>query len=111
MAKLFRHSPLNAIWEGSGNVIALDILRGIKSLPFLLNDIKQAKGLSPDFDRFYDSLEKSLFVMGKDLAQQKNVDYYQRGARLLADQLSIAMQASILLRYGDENVRNYRLII
>jgi alkylation response protein AidB-like acyl-CoA dehydrogenase len=31
MAKLFRHSPLNSIWEGSGNVIALDILRGLSA--------------------------------------------------------------------------------
>ena len=31
LAKLFRHSPLNSIWEGSGNVIALDILRGLSA--------------------------------------------------------------------------------
>lgn len=42
--RLFRQSPLNAIWEGSGNVIALDILRGYKELPVLLADINNVKG-------------------------------------------------------------------
>jgi putative acyl-CoA dehydrogenase len=41
---LFRQSPLNAIWEGSGNVIALDILRGYQALPVLLADINTVRG-------------------------------------------------------------------
>jgi putative acyl-CoA dehydrogenase len=41
---LFRQSPLNAIWEGSGNVIALDILRGYHALPVLLADINTDRG-------------------------------------------------------------------
>jgi putative acyl-CoA dehydrogenase len=109
MAKLFRHSPLNSIWEGSGNVIALDVLRGMKSLPILMKEIALGKGMSTEFDSFYSTLEKSLYSMGKDLQSNKNVDYHQRGARSLADSLAVAYQGSLLLRYGDEQVRFFLL--
>jgi putative acyl-CoA dehydrogenase len=111
MAKLFRHSPLNSIWEGSGNVIALDILRGMKSLPILMKEIALGKGMSNEFDSFYSTLEKSLYSMGKDLQMNKNVDYHQRGARSLADSLAVAYQGSLLLRYGDEQVRIVELFV
>lgn len=102
MAKLFRHSPLNAIWEGSGNVIALDLLRGLKAVPLLLREINLAKGMDPHVDRFVGALEKTLWK----ITQSKNVlsDENQRLARNLSDRLAMAMQASILLRMGDSVV-------
>ncbi len=49
MARYFRSSPLNAIWEGSGNVIALDVLRAIgrepDSLEAVVADIMKAQGV------------------------------------------------------------------
>jgi hypothetical protein len=36
LAQLFRHSPLNSIWEGSGNIMALDVLRAHKSIPYFI---------------------------------------------------------------------------
>jgi putative acyl-CoA dehydrogenase len=105
MARLFRHSPLNAIWEGSGNVIALDVLRGMKSLPILMKEISLAKNLSKEFDGYYSSLEKQLYSMSKDVQQNPGkLEEYQRSARHLADSLAIGMEASILLRYGDSKV-------
>jgi putative acyl-CoA dehydrogenase len=102
MAKLFRHSPLNSIWEGSGNVIALDIIRGAKSLPVLLREIKAAQKLDPAFDSYIGRLEKNLYQLSKDL--KENNSNYQRSARLIADNLAIALQGATLLRFGDSEV-------
>lgn len=100
MAKLFRHSPLNAIWEGSGNVIALDLLRGLKAVPLLLREIHLAKGMDRDLDRFVAALEKTLWSMSQPGANALS-DENQRRARNVSDRLALAMQASILLRMGD----------
>ena len=59
MAKLFRHSPLNSIWEGSGNVIALDILRGFAAVPALMADISRHGTGHPAYSVLY--LVPSIF--------------------------------------------------
>ena len=96
---LFRQSPLNAIWEGSGNVIALDVLRAHKSFPILLRDIKLAQGASADLDEFVAALERDIVEVG--YAENALSPSAQRGARNLVDRLAMAMQASVLARYGD----------
>ena len=64
MARLFRESPLNGIWEGSGNVIALDVLRAIarepESLAALLAEIELAAGADARFDRAVADLHAEL---------------------------------------------------
>lgn len=102
IAKLYRHAPLNAIWEGSGNVIALDILRGWKSLPLLLKEIQLAKGMDTHFDQYVHSLEKYVTKIIK--SQNILSDEHQRMARNVSDRLAVALQASILLRMGDSVV-------
>ena len=57
MARLYRQSPLNAIWEGSSNVIALDILRAHRSLPVLMEVMRRAKGNHMPFDVYVDRLD------------------------------------------------------
>ena len=81
--------------KGSGNIIALDILRAKSSIPTLLGDIKKACGCSDIFDGFVSGLEKYIEV--SDMNEERH-------ARLLADQLALAVQGSILLRYGDPKV-------
>lgn len=95
MARLFRHSPLNSIWEGSGNVMALDVLRAAKSLPAFLAEVGCAKGQDTRFDRFLVDLVKSV----KSLLVLSPADQ-QRAARNLCDRLAIALQASLILRFG-----------
>ena len=60
MARYFRESPLNAIWEGSGNVIALDILRTFQKEPAALDayfeELSPARGSHPCFDRSFEEL-------------------------------------------------------
>jgi putative acyl-CoA dehydrogenase len=98
MAKMFRHSPLNSIWEGSGNVIALDILRASKSIPILLKDINTVKGREPELDNYIKNLTNDLATLAT------NPSDAQRSARNFADRLAVAFQASILLRFGDPDV-------
>jgi len=99
MAKLFRHSPLNSVWEGSGNVIALDILRGASALPAYFAELSLTKGQDAQLDRYVQQLQgtiKNITSIGD--AQQ------QRLARNLADRLAMALQASLLIRFGDAEV-------
>ncbi len=64
MPRYFRESPLNAIWEGSGNVIALDILRTFQKEPSALEayfaELAPARGEHPCFDRSFDYLSARL---------------------------------------------------
>jgi putative acyl-CoA dehydrogenase len=100
MATLFRQSPLNAIWEGSGNIIALDVLRANKSFPILLQDIKLAQGCDVGLDLLIADLEQQIQAISSNFLSVEA----QSSARNLADKLALAFQASILIRFGDETV-------
>lgn len=101
MATLFRQSPLNSIWEGSGNIIALDIIRAKSSLPTLLRDIKLASGFNVEFDSFVKNLEQKIKSLeGTDMNE------VQMSARFLADHLALAIQGSIMIRYADAKLAN-----
>lgn len=97
MARLFRESPLNGIWEGSGNVICLDVLRAIgrepDSLDALLAEIGLAAGADARFDAFVHDLHAEL----AGLTQLADV---QPLARRLTERLALALQASLLLRHS-----------
>lgn len=97
MARLYRQAPLNSIWEGSGNVICLDVLRAMRTDPesyaALLNEIKLAKGHVAHLDMLLDELE----------ACQKNIPA-AADARVFAEKLIIAVQASLLIRYSPSYV-------
>ncbi|MDN6319544.1 MAG: acyl-CoA dehydrogenase family protein [Marinobacter sp.] len=98
MPRLFRESPINAIWEGSGNVQCLDTLRAIHKEPETLDaffrEAAQAKGVDRRFDQFLAQLQN-------DFADISDVQYR---ARNLVDRMALAMQASLLLRNGDKAV-------
>ncbi|MFC5069560.1 acyl-CoA dehydrogenase family protein [Flaviflagellibacter deserti] len=87
MPWLFRQSPLNAIWEGSGNVIALDVLRAIdreaEALEALRTLLASAGGRHPAYDAWIDRLEFG------------HVD--ESHARNSVERLALATQAAILL--------------
>jgi len=93
LPRLYREAPLNSIWEGSGNVICLDILRAIgkepEALTSLLSEIRLARGSDRRFDAFTGTLEKDWT---EPVAEVE--------ARLLAERLALAFQASLLIRYS-----------
>src|SRR5439155_27322058 len=64
MPRLYREAPLNSIWEGSGNVNALDVLRAMdrepESVSAFMGEVEQARGSDPRLDRSIDQLKKEL---------------------------------------------------
>ncbi|HWY47405.1 MAG TPA: acyl-CoA dehydrogenase family protein, partial [Bryobacteraceae bacterium] len=93
LPRLYREAPLNSIWEGSGNVICLDILRAIKKEPDAAasvgDEIRLARGADRRFDAFADRLEKELPAAATEVE-----------ARRLAERLALALQASLLIRHS-----------
>ncbi|WP_417544901.1 acyl-CoA dehydrogenase family protein [Marinobacter sp.] len=98
MPRLFRESPVNAIWEGSGNVQCLDTLRAIHKEPETLDaffrEAAEAKGADRRFDQFLAQLQN-------DFADISDVQYR---ARNLVDRMALTLQVSLLLRNGDKAV-------
>jgi putative acyl-CoA dehydrogenase len=95
LARLYREAPLNSIWEGSGNVQALDALRALSrepaSVEALLAEIRLASGADAGFDRSVKELETTL--LSGDSVEQA-------GARWVVERLAVALQASLLLRHS-----------
>lgn len=89
---LFRESPLNSVWEGSGNVNALDVLRALsrepEALGAWLTEVGLARGEDPRLDR---AVEGVLTMLG-------DVETLELSARRLAGQMAACLQASLLLR-------------
>jgi putative acyl-CoA dehydrogenase len=94
MARYYREAPLNAIWEGSGNVIALDILRTLQKEPGALEayfaELAPARGANGGFDRSLDYLSSTV----------RKGSAPESGARHVAETMALALQAALLLRHG-----------
>jgi len=107
MPLLYRDAPLNSIWEGSGNVAALDVLRAIvkepDGLPAFLDECELAAGAEPRLDAHLIDVKRrvhSTFAGADgDSAQQRIYDS-QFGARRLVEDLAVALQASLLVRHA-----------
>jgi putative acyl-CoA dehydrogenase len=98
MPRLYRQQPLQSIWEGSGNVICLDVLRALNRSPETLDEFmaecRGAAGAEPALDDWVDALEREL----------RDPDERETRARRLVERLALALQASLLVRYGDPAV-------
>ncbi len=98
MARLYRESPLNSIWEGSGNVQCLDVLRALQkspdSLGALFQEIQEARGADHRLDLYMNELRANL----------ENLDDLETRARRLVERLALALQASLLLRNAPADV-------
>jgi putative acyl-CoA dehydrogenase len=92
MPRLFRQSPLNGIWEGSGNVICLDVLRAARRSPEAVEaffaELDAASGADLRYDAAVDALRESF------------VELDESGARRLAERAAITLEASLLLRHA-----------
>ncbi|HEX2154725.1 MAG TPA: acyl-CoA dehydrogenase family protein [Acidimicrobiia bacterium] len=98
LPRIFRESPLNAIWEGSGNVIALDVLRVAakepKALEALRSELEEARGADARLDRYLEETFR-LAERPEDAEAQ---------ARRIVEKLAIAAQAALLVGRGDPDV-------
>lgn len=94
--RLYREAPVNAIWEGSGNVQCLDLLRVLQREPDTLNallaELEQARGRHPLFDRRLD-------VVLAELAEQQDIE---TRARQLMETLALLWQSATLLVHGED---------
>ena len=97
MPRLFRQAPLNSVWEGSGNVQCLDVLRTMVTKPRALDaffaEIGEASGDS--------SLDPYVSRLRSDLAEMTDIE---ARARDLVERMALALQGSLLLRFGDPAV-------
>jgi putative acyl-CoA dehydrogenase len=98
MPRLFRESPVNAIWEGSGNVQCLDTLRALQKEPETLDaffrETAEARGTDRRFDQFLTQLQDDF----------ADISDFQYRARNLVDRMALALQASLLIRHSDKAV-------
>ncbi len=98
MPRLFRESPINAIWEGSGNVQCLDLLRAMRTTPeavaAFLEEVQTTRGADARLDRHVDALRAAL----------EDGDRLEYRARDVLARMAIAIQGSLLIRHGDPTV-------
>ena len=92
LPRLYRQAPLNSIWEGSGNIQCLDVLRALGREPdtaaALRAEIAAARGMHPALGAVAANLEDLLSAAD------------EAGSRMLVERLALALQASVLLRAG-----------
>jgi putative acyl-CoA dehydrogenase len=94
MPRLFRQSPVNGVWEGSGNVICLDVLRALArepdSLDVFWSEIELAGGADQRLARAVDDLHVDL----------ADLDTAEARARSLVERMALIFQASLLVRFA-----------
>ena len=97
MPRLYRQAPLNSVWEGSGNVQCLDVLRTMAGNPGALDAFFAELGEGSGDSR----LDPYISRLRSDLAEMTEIEARARG---LVERMALALQASLLLRFGDPAV-------
>jgi len=88
MARIYREMPVNSIWEGAGNIMALDLLRALRkadAAAALAHELAPARGMHPALDRLADQLPIRVEQMATEME-----------ARRLAQDVALAVQAALL---------------
>jgi putative acyl-CoA dehydrogenase len=99
LPRVYRQSPVNGIWEGSGNVICLDVLRALGRSPFALEALWAEIGRAAGADRRLDDALSDLKseVAGLDVADRPTAE---GGARRLVEHMALVLQGSLLVRHA-----------
>lgn len=90
MARVYREMPLNSIWEGAGNIMALDLLRALRkadAVAALAQELSAAKGAHPALDKLAAALPTRIEEIATEIE-----------ARRLAQDVALAVQAALLLQ-------------
>ena len=94
MPRLYREAPLSSIWEGSGNVICLDVLRAMarspEALPVFLYELTESRGADRRLDKFIFDLHQEL----NDLSDLES------RARTITEKMALALQGALLVRHS-----------
>ena len=98
MERLYREAPLNGIWEGTGNVICLDVLRSMQREPetveVFLGEVAKARGANARLDAFTDDLTHRL----------ANPTGLEQVARRVVEMMALALQGNLLVRHSSSAV-------
>ncbi|MGZ8290016.1 MAG: isovaleryl-CoA dehydrogenase [Telluria sp.] len=97
LARLYREFPVNSIWEGSGNVMCLDVLRAFAKSPDAVGALGAELALAGSGNAAFDGYRERLLA---DLGQAQD----EYGARRLSERIVVAVQAALLLRHAPANV-------
>ncbi|MCP4319151.1 MAG: DNA alkylation response protein [Hyphomicrobiales bacterium] len=94
MPRLYREAPLNSIWEGSGNVVCLDVLRAMtrepEAIPAFMAELELARGNDTNLDRMIDDLREEL----DDPAG------IEGRMRAVTEMMALALQGALLTRHA-----------
>jgi len=110
MPLLYRDAPLASIWEGSGNVAALDVLRAMvkepEGLPAFLDECELSAGADPRLDAHLAQVRADTASLFADDGRSPGQRLYdgQFGARRVVEDLGLALQASLLVRHAPHPV-------
>ncbi len=95
MPRLYREAPLNGIWEGSGNVICLDVLRAMQkdpeSVQLFFAEVLQARG-----DK---AIEREVAALTKELGDVSDIE---SRARRVVERMALVLQASLMVRFAPQ---------
>jgi putative acyl-CoA dehydrogenase len=94
MPRLFRQSPLNGVWEGSGNVICLDVLRAMLREPESVDAFWVEIGLATGADRRFDAAAAAL------RSELEGTEPIEGRARHLVERMAVVFQAALVLRFS-----------
>ena len=92
MARIYREMPLNSIWEGAGNIMALDLLRALRkgdASAALVAELAPARGAHAALDRLADALPQRIEHLQGEIE-----------ARRLAEDVALAVQAALLVQHA-----------
>lgn len=94
MPRLFRESPLNSIWEGSGNVAALDVLRALAREPEVMAAFQAEVTAAAGADARFDAAVRRV------RAELADPDDVELRARRVVERLALVLQGALLVRHG-----------
>jgi putative acyl-CoA dehydrogenase len=98
LPRLYREAPVNSIWEGSGNVQCIDLLRALSRSPevldALIDELAAARGAVRTYDVALDEIERRL--------RSDEIDPFE--ARIVAERLAVLTQAGLLIRHSSETI-------
>ena len=99
MPRLYREAPLNSIWEGSGNVTALDLLRALRRQPAVADAVAAELAQAAGADRRLDGAAGRLRQAVASVSAASDDDA-QYAARRLAGMITVTLQAALLVRHA-----------
>src|SRR3546814_10596855 len=92
MPRIYRQSPVNGVWEGSGNVMCLDVLRAMVRAPEAVDAYWAEVGAGAGADR---RLDDAADALRKELS---DLDDIEARARRVVEQMALVLQGSLLVR-------------